>query len=241
MRLRTAFASSMLLTISTALPAAQADVRVVHASPDAPNVDVIVNDNFATPAFSNAPFRGVTPYATLPSGTYNFKVVPSGTTAPVVIDATLPLDAALDYTIAATGVLASIAPAVYQDDNTLSSTQARLRFIHLSPNAPAVSINVAGGGPSLFSDVEFRENGGYVSVAPGTYDLDVRLFNGGGLVLSVPGVALAANTVYTVYATGLVGSTSTPLSAVLSVDAIPEPGTLTLLGLGAMLALRRRA
>jgi hypothetical protein len=229
-----------LAGIGMTVSAAAADVRVVHASPDAPNVDVIVNDNFASPAFVNAPFTGVTSYADLPTGTYNFKVVPTGANAPVVIDATLPIDGALDYSIAATDILSEITPQVYIDDNTLDPANARVRFIHLAPNAPNVDIGLAGGGATLFPDVQFQENAGYISVAPGTFDLDVRLAGTSTVALSVPGLVLEANTVYTVYAMGLLGSTTTPLQAVVSVDAVPEPGSLVLLAAGCALLRRRR-
>ena len=234
------FRASAIGSFAASAAIASADVRVVHASPDAPNVDVVVNDNFAAPAFVNAPYRGVTNYADLPTGTYNFKVVPTGLPAPVVIDATLPIDGNTDYTIAATNVLASITPQVYVDDNTLSATDARVRFIHLSPNAPSVDIGLAGGGPNLFSDVQFQENGGYINVAPGAYDLDVRVAGTSTVALSVSNLVLNPNTVYTVFAMGLLGSSDAPLQAVVSVDAVPEPSSLLLLALGGLSFFRRR-
>ena len=53
---------------------AQARVRVVHASPDAPAVDVWVNGNVA---FSNAPFKGITAYAGLAPASYQVQVIPA--------------------------------------------------------------------------------------------------------------------------------------------------------------------
>jgi MYXO-CTERM domain-containing protein len=228
-----------LMLVATA-GVAQAGVRVVHASPDAPAVDVIVNDDFANPAFVNAPFTGVTPYAALPTGMYNFKVVPTGEETPVVIDADLDIDGATDYTVAATDLLASITPVVFLDDNTLDPNNARVRFAHLSPNAPMVDIVVAGGGPTLFDDVSFQESGGYISVPGGSYDLEVRLSADDTLVLEVPGLSVANNTVYSVFAMGLAGDPTTPLQAVVAVDAVPEPAGLALLGLGGLTLLRRR-
>lgn len=230
----------LLATTGAAMIVAQASagVRVVHASPDAPNVDVVVNDDFAAPAFVNAPFQGVTGYAPLPTGNYNFKVVPTGLNAPVVIDATLPIDGNTDYTVAATGLLAGIQPAVYVDDNSLISDKARVRFIHLSPDAPAVDIGLAGGGSLVYSDVEFRENGGYRILDPGTYDLDVLVAGTSNIALSLNDISLSPNTVYTVYAMGQLSNGS--LGAVISVDAVPEPTSLMLLAVGALAMLRRR-
>lgn len=221
-------------TLATASAVQAANVRAVHASPDAPNVDILVNDGLA---FGNVPFPVVSDYASLPGGTYNVKVQAIGG-GPVVIDADLTLDDGVDYTVAATDLLANITPVVFVDDNTISPGQARVRFLHLSPDAPAVDIALAGGGPNLFTDVAFQSSGGYITVAPGTYDLDVNVAMGGPTALSVPGLTLEADTVYTVYAVGLVGDGS--LAAIASIDAIPEPGSVALLALGALTLLRRR-
>ena len=54
-------------------------VRAIHASPDAPAVDVWVDGSVA---FENAPFTGITPYAELSQGMHNIQVVPTGATEP---------------------------------------------------------------------------------------------------------------------------------------------------------------
>jgi hypothetical protein len=201
----------------------QARVRAVHASPDAPAVDILVNDGVA---FSNAPFKGITDYAALDTGTYNIKVVPTGATEPVVIEADLPLEAK-DYTIVALGMLANIEPLVLVDNNSAPAAgKAHVRFVHASPDAPAVDIAVKDG-PVLFSNIAFKEIGDYLPVDAGTYDLEVRLAGTSTVALEVPGLALQDGTVYTVFAMGLAAG-EPALMAVPSVDAMPStvlPGT----------------
>jgi hypothetical protein len=210
---------AMLLILSlTTLVAAdghQARVRVVHASPDAPSVDVLVNDGAA---FTNAPFKGITDYAALDTGAYNVKVVPTGATTPVVIEADLTLEAQ-DYTVVAVGLLENIEPLVLVDNNGAPAAgKAHVRFVHASPNAPAVDIAVKGG-PVLFSNVAFKEVGDYLPVDAGTYDLEVRVAGTEDVALDVPGLALSDGTVYTVFAMGLAGG-EPALEAVPSVDAV---------------------
>jgi hypothetical protein len=196
----------------------QARVRVVHASPDAPAVDVWVNEGIA---FSNAPFKGITDYAALDTGTYNVKVVPTGATEPVVIEADLALEAK-DYTVVAVGLLENIEPLVLVDNNSAPAAgKAHVRFVHASPDAPAVDIAVKDG-PVLFANVAFKEIGDYLPVDAGTYDLEVRLAGTDTVALDVPGLALADGTVYTVFAMGLAGGDPT-LTAVPSADAMPGP------------------
>ncbi|MGD2041389.1 MAG: DUF4397 domain-containing protein, partial [Anaerolineae bacterium] len=98
-----------LVMATAALAQDMSRVRVVHASPDAPAVDVWVN---GAVAFSNAPFEGITDYAELAAGTYNVQVSPTGATEPIVIDADLDLAAGTDYTVVAVGLLENIEPLV---------------------------------------------------------------------------------------------------------------------------------
>lgn len=231
---------SIVLALGLAVPAfaqSGARVRVVHASPDAPAVDVWVNDSVA---FSNAPFKGITDYAPLDTGTYNVKVVPTGATEPVVIEADLALEAE-DYTVVAVGTLENIEPLVLVDNNAAPAQgKAHVRFVHASPDAPAVDIAVKGG-PVLFSNIAFKEVGDYLPVDAGTYDLEVRIAGTDTVALEVPGIALQELTVYTVFAMGLAGG-EPALTAVPSVDeqyaaALPETGSVDLMWLYVPLAL----
>ncbi|MCS6841327.1 MAG: DUF4397 domain-containing protein [Roseiflexus sp.] len=201
----------------------RARVRAVHASPDAPNVDILVN---GTLAFTNVPFRAVSNYALLPPGTYNLKVVPSGASGPIAINVDVTVEAGKDYTVAATGLLTEITPLVLVDDNSAPAAgNAHVRFVHLSPNAPAVDVAVAGGGPVIFSNISFREAGAYTPIPAGTYNLEIRLAGTNTVVLSVPGVNLRAGKVYTAYAFGLVGGTGNQaLGADLSEDNFTAGG-----------------
>ena len=197
---------------------ADARVRAIHASPDAPNVDILVNDGVA---FGNAPFTGITDYANLAPDTYNIKVVPAGAVNPVVIEADLPFARDEDTTIIALNVLDSIEPLVLTDDNTLDPEFARLRFVHASPDAPAVDIALANGGAVLFPNISFKGIGDYLNVAPGTYDLEVRAAGTNIVVLSLPNIAVAPSAVYTAVAIGFFEPPTMndpELGAIISVD-----------------------
>jgi hypothetical protein len=217
---------SFALATSAMAQSDMARVRVVHASPDAPAVDVWVDGSVA---FSNAPFKGITDYAALAPATYNVQVTPTGATEPVVIEADLALAANTDYTVVAVGLLDNIEPLVLVDNNSAPAAgKAHVRFVHASPDAPAVDIAVANGGPVLFSNVPFKGVGDYLPVDAGTYDLEVRVAGTDTVALEVPGVALADSTVYTIFAMGLADG-DPALEAVASVDAVapmqlPETG-----------------
>ncbi len=217
MRISTLFFAGLFVAIATTTAHAQepANVRVAHLSPDAPAVDVLVD---GAVAFPNVMYPSTTAYAELPAGTYNIQVVPAGQTEPVVIDVDLTFAEGTSYTAAAVNTLANIEPLLLVDDNTLSPDRGRLRFVHASPNAPAVDIAIANGGPVLYRNVMFKEARPYRQGPAGTYDLEVRLAGTETVVLDVPGVEIIPNRVLTVFAIGLVEG-EPPLSVLASLDA----------------------
>ena len=201
----------------------EAEVRVVHASPDAPAVDVKVNGAVAVP---NLAFGSISGYASLPAGQYDVQVVPAGLNSPVVIDLTgdnaVNLFYNRDYTVVALNILSKIEPLLLVDNNNPAPRPfARVRFVHASPDAPAVDIAVAGG-PVLFGNIPFKGVGDYVEVPKGFYDLEVRLAGTKTVVLPLPAVKLEGGTTYTVFAMGFAAGNPS-LHAVIAVDA-ENPG-----------------
>jgi hypothetical protein len=162
--------------LDTATPA---QLRVIHASPDAPAVDVIVNNNCAQPVLSGVPFPAFSNYLSVPPATYNVKVTAAGNCGAVVIDANLAVAAGKQYSVYATGLLAAITPYVLTDDNRPLATAAKVRIVHAAPSAGRVDIYVTAPGASIasltpaFANVPLRAETGYVNLAGGSYDVTV--------------------------------------------------------------------
>ncbi|WP_237143947.1 DUF4397 domain-containing protein [Pontibacter pamirensis] len=176
-----------------------ANVMVVHASPDAPGVDLLINDTKVNTAALTYPNN--TDYLNVPSGTQNIKVNAAGTST-TVINANLDLDPNTAYTIFAINTLANIEPLVLVDDLTApAANMAHVRFVHLSPDAPAVDVAVQGG-PVLFSNRSFESATAFTPVAAGTYTLEVRQAGTMDVVLTVPDVELSNSGIYTIFAKG---------------------------------------
>ncbi len=219
---------------STALPAlasgtnAGARVRVIHASPDAPAVDVLVNGQLRL--FQNVKFGDATSYAAVPANFYDVKVVPAGGGAgSAVIDADLNLGFYGTTTVIALDTLDRIAPLVLDDtrfsiDQTVTPGSARLRFVHASPDAPAVDIKVANG-PYLFRNVSFKGATDYVLVPAGRVDLEVRAAGTETVALNLNGLLIDAGSTYTAVALGKLSGTPA-LTAGLYKDASNAPSIL---------------
>lgn len=175
-------------------------VMFVHASPDAPPVDIRLG---LLPAARDLPFPGNTPYRFTLSGARNIRVNVADTRT-TVIEARPTLARNTFYTVFAANRVANIEPVVLVDDLTPPAAgNTHVRFVHLSPDAPAVDIAVANGGPVLFPNVSFKGSTSFTPVPGGTYDLEVRVAGTSTVALSLPGVRLESGRIYTVFAKGL--------------------------------------
>jgi len=206
-----------VFSAASAQPANEARIRVLHASPDAPAVDIFLDGQ---KAITNLAFDAITDYVKVPAGAHNVKVFPapsdgSGTPA---IEADVTLSAGTDYTVAAVGKLANIEPLVLVDNNSApSSGQAKLRFVHTSPDAPAVDIFAEGAGV-VVPNAAFKDASGYLDLPAGTYNLEVRAAGTETVALNLPGITLEKGNVYTAFAVGLLQG-QPALKAKLVVDA----------------------
>lgn len=204
---------------------AGADLRVVHASADAPAVDIYANDG-ATPAISNLAFPDFTDYLNLPAATYNFKVTPNGAPSTVVIDADVALENSKAYTLLAVGEVAEIEPLVLVDNNRAVATEAKVRLVHASTLANNVDIYVLPEGSGIgssapaFANVPFKADTGYVSLKPGTYDVIITPAGMPGTEAINVTLTLEGGKIYTAIARDGAGLT-TPLS-VIGLDALAE-------------------
>ncbi|HSQ90465.1 DUF4397 domain-containing protein [Romboutsia sp.] len=185
-------------------------VRVFHASPQAPKVDVYIDGNLA---FSDLGFKEFTNYVYLDEGSYKVEVYPAGTKENAAISEIVDVPDGEIVTVAATGNLDDLSLLVIPDyvSKETSDSYSTFRVIHLSPDAPAVDILV--DEDVLFEDIEFREGTEYVDVKPGKYNITIALSSDGKSVLSFE-VTLNPNRIYTIYAVGDAAN----LRAIQSVD-----------------------
>lgn len=177
-----------------------AKVRVIHTSPDAPAVDIYVNDQ---KTFDNMSYYQISGYAEVPAGSYKIDVYPAGDKTKPVLTKTVKVESGKDYTIAAAGMLKDLSLVTVIDSTDVPTNQANVRFWHLSPNAPAVDIAIKDGD-ILFENVSFKEASDYLTVPAKMYDLEVRPTGKKDPVLTLRGTSLKRNEAYTIVALGLV-------------------------------------
>jgi Domain of unknown function (DUF4397) len=189
-------------------PDGEARVRVVHASPDAPDVDVLVDD---AEVIDDVPYLAASDYLELPAGEHNLKVNAAGTSS-TVIDADVDLADGTDYTVIASGLVASIAPIVLEDDNSAPAAgNARVRAIHGAPGAPAVDIYITAPGADLTGEtpalaaVDFGDIADYIEAPAGDYQVRVTPTGTTTVVIDSGTLTLVSGQVRTVIAVDAAG------------------------------------
>lgn len=200
---------------------ATTELRAIHASSDAPNVDVIVNGE---KKLSDVPYKTASSFFSIPAGTTTLAVNPTGSSASV-IDTSVALTANQQYTVLVVGLAATSAPqgeqlqAVLVDDpgNTPASGNVKVRVVHGAPGVPTVDIYVTAPGASLPASPTIPGLA-YTAVAPAS----------GSKALEIAGGSYEIRATVTGDQTKTVvfdsGSVSLPANADLLVTAIPAAG-----------------
>lgn len=181
-------------------------VVILHLSPDAPAVDIWVNGAVAVPGLEYGKDTG---YIALPAGDYAVAIAPAGamaSDADYSVDITL--EAGMVYHAAAMGTLAAEDEAEFgvklyerQVGAWEGEGTAIVEVIHASTDAPSVDV-ATKGGDAVITDLVFGEVSDDLALPAGTYDLEVRPTGTMDVALDLPGVALEAGKIYTVYAVG---------------------------------------
>jgi len=211
----------------TTVDSASTRVLVLHAAPNAPSVSVWVTAPGAPLSSSSAlgtfTFSGSLGPATVAAGQYEIRVTPGGATTPVLFDSgTITLTGGADLLVAAlqnTGPgTAPITLGVVDSEGHNSQildvgTPANVRIVHDSPNAPAVSV-IANNDvasplvPSLAYESAFPSLSTYASLPAATYAIAVTPASNPSDAVISASLALAAGSVQSVYAVGLLANIS---------------------------------
>jgi hypothetical protein len=226
----TALTVAGALALAIAAPVAasehEAHVRVLHGSPDAPSVDVYVNDE-KVDALSGLEFGDLSDYVAVPGGTYAIKVCATADDTVCPIDVPeVEVSDGTKYTIAATNLLASIEAQVLVDDPSPTADEAQVRVVHFSADTPAIDVLTQDGATTVVDALAYPDATDYLALPGGSYDLKVCADADNTVCPLDPGALdLANGTAYSVFAIGsLEGET---LTAAVGVDGVAAPATDT--------------
>lgn len=183
-----------------------AKVLFVHASPNAPNIDILVDDkkvNSAAIAYSaNSNFL------TLNEGTRTIKINQSSNST-LIKSASIPFVKNKNYTVFAIDSLSKLSTLLVEDNFTTPATgKSNVRFVHLVPNAPAVDITLKSGTDSVtISNKSFKQYSDITLVDSKTYEIKAKIAGTQNVVFATTGINLSSTKSYTIWAKGFLNGT----------------------------------
>jgi hypothetical protein len=209
-KMKNTLAAFSLAVALTAVGAAQVPanvswVRVVHASSDAPAVDILANGNVV---FQGLPFKSFTEYTPVPPGTYTFSINLAGTSTTVLTNGPNTLQGGSAYTFFAIGKVADGTLKVMGAGDLVTAPGTRmvnLRVIHGASTAPTVDVYATTpyaplpDSPALTA-VPYPLAGPYLTVPAGVYQARVTPTGTKTVAIDSGRLALQGNTVRTVVA-----------------------------------------
>src|SRR5215218_7508790 len=192
---------------------ADATLRVIHASPGAPEVDVLLDGQTLLQGVASGTASS---YSTMTPEEHRVQIVPTGQTADAaVVDETIDAAPGQAYVVAVFGLLNDIGGAVYDVDlSEIEPGNARVRLLNFSPDAGAIDL-LETGGDEWFGDVDLGEASDYRDIAPGTYSADVRGEDDRSL-LTVSELPFEETRVYDVVVLGQVADDSLELQSLVT-------------------------
>ncbi len=190
-------------------------IRVFHAAPGAPEVDIYANGRNVARRLA---FGQFTDYIAVDAGTYVIEAFPVGLHQSPVLRVNIPVAAEKVYTLCVIGILPRIGILPVEDEyEPVSAGRTNIRFINLSPNAPGLSLSLRGG-QELFSDISYTEVSDYRPLLPGRYNLAVTPTGTPVIVANLPNVRLLPRRNISFYAVGMFGQVPSSIEVYIPMD-----------------------
>jgi len=200
-------AASLAILFGMSLMPASAQtalVRVVHASVDAPGVDVLVDGNVA---FQNLKFKDYTNYTAVPAGMRMLALNVAGTST-TALSLPFTLMNGVSYTFYAFGKLSNGTLTIIGTGDELTApamNQTKVRVVHGASTAPGVDVYVTAPfaalpNAALLTGVPFTASSGYLTVPAGDYQARVTVAGTKTVAIDSRRVSLNGGTVKTIVA-----------------------------------------
>ncbi|MEH7305095.1 DUF4397 domain-containing protein [Neobacillus drentensis] len=172
----------------------EAYVRVLHTSPDSPNVDIYINGKRV---IRDLPFKNVSSYLPLKPGKHHIDIYPAGNMVDSVLNKKITVEPGKSYTLAAIDSVKKMRLLVFQNKPKVPVNESKVRFIHLSPASPPLDIAVKDRDV-VFPKVSYKQSTEYLGLTPMTVDLEAREADTKNVLLPMPRVQFLPNETYTI-------------------------------------------
>jgi hypothetical protein len=181
-------------------PEQVAFVSLYHASPDAPDLSIIVDDNqINTNPFDYSEYTG---YLRFFTGDRELKFGPFGANN-VTLDSTVTLEQGNAYSVFIVDEYDDASLLILNDNSDQAADgKAKVRFLNLSPDSEEIALRANDENDPLTPTQSFKEPADFVEVDAKAYNFQITSPDGSETILSVPDINLRPGWFYTIVVRG---------------------------------------
>jgi len=214
------------------VPPSTGFIRFFHASPNTAPVDLLVD---GSADYRGVSFQSASAYNSYLEGSHDIRVVPTDQRVPTLVSDKVTIAQDTWSSVLLIGLqnkteneTSSLEAWVIADQHTLpAGGDILIRFIHASPNAPALDIRASG--VSLFSGVTFKNLTTYRVLDANIYDIELYETGKPSLLLTSKFDlrVSSGSAIYTLVAEGIYGKDLKVLSFLDNGPTPPSAGSST--------------
>ena len=199
-------------------PQKLAGVSIYHSSPDAPNMNIIIDTEVITSqAFK---YKNFSNYIEVTEGDHRIRFNRFNDGGHL-LDSSFHFKVNKSYSLYVINTLAKIELLMREDVSDLPlSGNGRVRCLNLSPDAPKIDLRWISETSPLFTGLTFKQASDFKDVATNTYSLEVKMIGGGGRTVILSNIEIKEGGLYTVLVEGFdnlpVGNTNVFSARVIS-------------------------
>lgn len=180
-------------------------LSIYNASPTLSTYDVYLNGSKLNAA--NLPYGGGVKYTQLPQGTYEAKFNVAGETAAVYTKTGISVANNNFSTLYLTGTAGNFDGLLLADDFSNTSVEkAYVRFVNLSPDAPALDLHVKDATSNLISNKKYKEYSGFTEIEAGSKTFEIKENVSGTVKTTLESTNFVKGYFYTIIAGGKVAA-----------------------------------
>ncbi|SFG61563.1 DUF4397 domain-containing protein [Pedobacter insulae] len=176
-------------------------IRFINTSPTLGTYNIYFDDKIVNTMA--VPFGGTVSYKPYVAGSYSVKYT-TATNPESILTKQISLASKKIYSLYLVDKDDKLDALLVTDDaSATSTTKAFVKFINLSPDAPALGLDIAQGA-SLFTNKTYKTGTEFVEVDAKAYTFEIMDSGSGTLKASLPELTLAAGRYYTIIARGMI-------------------------------------
>ncbi|MDG5787501.1 DUF4397 domain-containing protein [Evansella sp. AB-P1] len=175
-------------------------LRMLHASTDAPNLDIYVDKE---KMYSEVSFKSISEFIPIKEGSYKVKVYPEGANPnkeKPIIKEKIKVKNGDTITLMVIGKENEFKLQSVPDDLSVDEEKGKIRFVNLAEDVQSLDLITTD---LSINDIKYKGSSDYIIIKPNSYDFEVKIKGQDNAIYEIPNLKIMAGSNYSIFAVGL--------------------------------------